>query len=238
MRRAELMRLFVKSDTPAAPKSASQPDPFGLIVRHNLNMGALYFGYLNLSSLFLIFFKKNFNVSSRCSYNRHLDCFPANRFLIIPNPIEGKTQSTSDNLQWQSCRCQQINISKRGRRPQPHARHGHFPTLKTCSQIFVFFASFYRILVKRGRRPQPIVFAALLLFITTSTAYPVILNAGKSYFDLFCIDENFPCNDLAVAKSKGLPEISNPWRLNQQFSETILLGQSADSLFQEIDKNK
>jgi hypothetical protein len=42
MRRAELLRLFVKSDTPAAPKSASQPDPFGIIVRHKLTMAAFY----------------------------------------------------------------------------------------------------------------------------------------------------------------------------------------------------
>lgn len=53
MRRAELLRLFVKSDTPAAPKSASQPGPFGHIVRHKSNIRAFYIDILNLSS-FLI----------------------------------------------------------------------------------------------------------------------------------------------------------------------------------------
>jgi hypothetical protein len=43
----------VKSDTPAAPKSASQPDPFGLIVRHKSNIWAFYIEISDLSS-FLI----------------------------------------------------------------------------------------------------------------------------------------------------------------------------------------
>jgi hypothetical protein len=57
---------------------------------------------------------------------------------------------------------------------------------------------------KRGRRPQLIVFEALLLFITTSLAYPVIMNAENSYFDLFRTDEIYSRNLLTVAKSKGV----------------------------------
>lgn len=50
MRRAELLRLFVKSGTPTAPNSASQPVPFGLIVRHKLTMAAFYLRKFVLSS--------------------------------------------------------------------------------------------------------------------------------------------------------------------------------------------
>jgi hypothetical protein len=183
MRPAEFLRLFVKSDPQAVPKSARQADPFGLIVRHNLNMGLLYFGMLNSSSHFLIFFKKNFDTPSNCFYKLRFGLFPFNCFLIIPNQAEKKTQSTRDDLQQRSCHCKQINISK------------------------------------GGWRPQPIAFGALLLFITTSIAYPVIVNAEKSYFALLRIAEIYSCNELAVAKSKEVDY--NGFISNKNLNEVI-----------------
>jgi hypothetical protein len=46
-------------------------------------------------------------------------------------------------------------FTKGGRRPQPHARHGQFPTLKRFSQTVFSSANFSRVLVKGGRQPQP-----------------------------------------------------------------------------------
>jgi hypothetical protein len=43
------LRLFEKPGTPAAPKSASRPDPDGFIVRHKSNMCVVYIRISNLS---------------------------------------------------------------------------------------------------------------------------------------------------------------------------------------------